>query len=108
MRQSPPLYTTHNISHDERDRMLSELGELVMFYRGLINNNIAVLEPLPPPIETYRQEKCVICLEAPPSILYLDCMHIAVCVPCDRLKSKTSLQSTCDVCRAEISKRVKI
>ena len=89
----------HNISHDERDRML-------MFYRGLINN-IAVLEPLPPPIETYRQEKCVICLEAPPSILYFDCMHIAVCVPCDRMKSKTSLQSTCDVCRAEISKRVK-
>ena len=30
------------------------------------------------PIETYRQDKCIICLEAPPSILYLDCMHIAV------------------------------
>ena len=61
-----------------------------------------------PPIETYRQEKCVICLEAPPSILYLDCMHIAVCASCDRVKSNTSLRYKCDVCRAEISKRVKI
>ena len=76
----------HNISHDQRDRMLLE------------NEN--VLKPLPPPIETYRQEKCVICLEDPPSILYLDCMHIAVCDSCDRMKSKTSSQSTCDVCRA--------
>ena len=67
-----------------------------------------IIEPLGPPEETYRQEKCVICLEDPPSILYLDCMHIAVCDSCDRMKSKTSLQSTCDVCRAEISKRVKI
>ena len=61
-----------------------------------------------PPLETYRQEKCVICLKDPPSILYLDCMHIAVCDSCDRMKSKTSLQSTCDVCRAKISKRIKI
>ena len=67
-----------------------------------------ISEPLPQPIETYRQEKCVICLEAPPSILYLDCMHIAVCVSCDRVKSNTSLQSTCDMCRAEISKRIKL
>ena len=91
----------HNISLDERDRIL-------LFYRGLFNNNIDVLEPLLPPIETYRQEKCVICLEDPPSILYLDCMHIAVCDSCDRMKSKTSLQSTCDVCRAKISRRIKI
>ena len=101
----------HGISHAERDRMLLELRELVSFFLGRNNNNnnnITISEPLPPPIETYRQEKCVICLEATPSILYLNCMHIAVCVPCDRVKSKTSLQSTCDVCRAEISKRVKI
>ena len=96
----------HGISHAERDRMLSEIGELARFLLG--RNNITISKPLPPPIETYRQEKCVICLEAPPSILYLDCMHIAVCVPGDRVKSKTSLQSTCDVCRGEISKRIKI
>ena len=59
-----------------------------------------------PPIETYRQDCCVICLETPPSILYLNCMHIAVCDSCDRLK--TTHRKNCDVCRAEISKRVKI
>ena len=61
-----------------------------------------------PPIETYRQDHCVVCLEAKPNILYLDCLHITVCDYCERVKSNTSLQSTCDICRAEISKRVKI
>ena len=65
-------------------------------------------EPLTPPVETYRQDHCVVCLEAKPNILYLNCMHIAVCVSCDRVKSNTSSQSTCDVCRAEISERIKL
>ena len=57
-------------------------------------------------METYRQDCCVVCLEAKPNILYLDCMHIAICDSCDRLK-KTG-RKNCDMCRAEISKRVKI
>ena len=84
----------HNISHEQRDRILYGLS-----------NSIDVLEP---PIETYRQEKCIICLESKPNILYLDCMHIAICDSCDRMKSETSLRLTCDVCRAEISRRIKI
>ena len=63
-------------------------------------------EPYTPPVETYRQDCCVVCLESKPNILYLDCMHIAICDSCDRLK-KTG-RNNCDVCRAEISKRVKI
>ena len=64
-------------------------------------------EVLPsPPIETYREDCCVICLESKPNILYLDCMHIAICDSCDRLK-KTG-RKNCDVCRAEISKRIKL
>ena len=55
---------------------------------------------------SYRQDCCVICLEAKPNILYLDCKHIAICDSCDRLK-KTD-RKNCDVCRGEISKRVKI
>ena len=44
-------------------------------------------EVLPsPPIETYRQDCCVVCLESKLNILYLDCMHIAICDSCDRLK----------------------
>ena len=65
-------------------------------------------EPYTPPIEPYRQDHCVVCLEAKPNILYLNCTHIAICDSCDRIKSKTSSQSTCDICRAEISKRIKI
>ena len=63
-------------------------------------------EPYTPPVETYQQGCCVVCLESKPNILYLDCMHIAICGPCDRLK-KTG-RKNCDVCRAEISRRIKI
>ena len=80
----------YGITHEQRDRILYGLSEPS------------------PPIETYRQEKCIICLEDAPNILYLDCMHIAICDSCDRIKNETSLRLTCDVCRAKISKRVKI
>ena len=74
----------------------------------LPNQEVEENELLAPPVETYRQDCCVVCLESKPNILYLDCMHIAICDSCDRIKSKTSSQSTCDICRAEISKRIKI
>ena len=63
-------------------------------------------EPYTLPVETYRQDCCVVCLESKPNILYLDCAHIAICDSCDRLK-KTG-RKNCDVCRAEISRRTKI
>ena len=63
-------------------------------------------EPYPPPTETYRGDRCVICLESKPNILYLYCMHISVCDSCDRLK-KTG-RYKCDVCRDKICERVKI
>ena len=56
--------------------------------------------------DSYRQDHCVVCLESKPNILYFDCMHIAICDSCDRLK-KTE-RKNCDVCRAVISKRIKI
>ena len=43
-------------------------------------------EEYTPPTETYRQDCCVVCLEAKRNILYLECGHIAVCDSCDRLK----------------------
>ena len=63
-------------------------------------------EEYTPPIETYRQDCCVVCLEAKPNILYLDCGHIAVCDSCDRLKKKG--RHKCDVCRSRVFERVKI
>ena len=61
-----------------------------------------------PLIETYKQDHCVICLDRDPNILYLDCMHIAVCDSCDNLKINPALTENCDVCRTRISKRIKI
>ena len=72
----------------------------------LVNQEVEENEPLAPPVKTYRHDCCVVCLEAKPNILYLDCMHIAICDPCDRLK-KTG-RKNCDMCRAEISKRLKL
>ena len=65
-------------------------------------------EEYTPPIETYRQDHCVVCLEAKPNILYLDCTHIAVCDSCDRVKGTARARKNCDICRTRISKRVKI
>ena len=65
-------------------------------------------EQYTPPDETYKQDLCVICLENTPNILYLECNHIAVCDSCDRMKRTMTLRSTCDVCRVEISRRLKI
>ena len=67
-----------------------------------------VKRTIAPKVEAFKEDCCVICLEAKPNILYLDCLHIAVCDSCDNLKIDPSLTTNCDVCRAEISKRVKI
>ena len=77
--------------------------EAFVYYRIFIRIE---KEEYTPPTETYREDYCVICLESTPNILYLDCLHIAICDSCNRLK-KTS-RNNCDVCRAEISKRIKI
>ena len=61
-----------------------------------------------PPDETYRQDRCIICLDSNPNILYLECKHIAVCDSCDRMKRTERLRKYCDICRAEISRRIKI
>ena len=63
-------------------------------------------EPLAPPVEPHREDPCVICLEKKSNILYLDCLHIVICDSCDRLKK--TCRKNCDVCRAEISKRLKL
>ena len=58
------------------------------------------------PTETYREDRCVICLEKKPYILYLDCGHITVCDSCDRLKK--TRRKNCDMCRGMILQRLKI
>ena len=76
--------------------------------RVVIGLSRKIEEEYTPPSETYRQDCCVICLEAKPNILYLDCKHIAICDSCEQMKSETSLHSTCDLCRATIYRRRRI
>ena len=64
--------------------------------------------PIAPKVEAFKEDCCVICLEAKPNILYLDCLHIAVCDSCDNLKIDPSLSTNCDVCLAKIFKRIKL
>ena len=61
-------------------------------------------EPYTPPVEAFKEDCCVVCLESKPNILYLNCTHIAICDSCDRLKK--SGRKNCDVCRAEILRRI--
>ena len=72
----------------------------------LAHQEVEENEPLTPPVEPHREDCCIACLEAKPNILYLDCLHIVICDSCDRLK-KTG-RKNCDICRAEISRRLKI
>ena len=72
----------------------------------LAHQEVEENKPLAPPVEPHREDCCIACLEAKPNILYLDCLHIVICDSCDPLK-KTG-RKNCDVCRAEIFKRVKI
>ena len=43
--------------------------------------------PIAPKVEAFKEDCCMICLEVKPNILYLDCLHIAVCDSCDNLKN---------------------
>ena len=120
-------YITHSIKYEDREDGFNQSEGEITWYedhpRSLIYDKFSInveavvyyniFIPIEkrvytPPKETYREDHCVACLEAKPNILYLDCAHIAICDSCDRMKSKTSSQSTCDVCRAEILERLKL
>ena len=95
------------------DRLREEYLRMQLNAREHMDENNAALNddvpvPITPPDETYKQERCVICLESAPNILYLDCMHIAVCNVCDDKKRTAALRLKCDVCRATISRRIRV
>ena len=54
--------------------------------------------------ESFRIDKCVICLENEPNILFNDCNHICTCLECEKIKPTVK----CSYCRTEISRRIKI
>ena len=62
----------------------------------------------PPPEDTFREDKCVICLESTPSILFLECGHLCLCEDCEKRKRTSPLWNSCDVCRSPMSRRLRI
>ena len=47
--------------------------------------------------KTFRQEKCVICLEEIPNVLFCLCGHICICEKCKEIEKLNS----CPVCKTE-------
>ena len=118
-------YITHSIKYEDHEGGFNQSEGEITWYgdhpRSLIDDKFSIdveaavyydiFIPIEkrvytPPTKTYREDSCVICLESKPDILYLDCMHIAICDSCDRLKETGRYK--CDVCRAEISRKIKI
>ena len=60
-------------------------------------------KPPKPLEESFRIDKCVICLDKEPNILFTDCNHICICSECEKIKSSVK----CSYCRTEISKKKK-
>ena len=65
-------------------------------------DNDDTVEPKPHE-ESFRIDKCVICLENEPNILFTDCNHMCTCSECEKIK----LSVKRSYCRTEISKRIK-
>ena len=60
----------------------------------------------PPPAisKSFQTDKCVVCLDNPPSILYFKCLHYNVCEECE----KANPFRNCPTCRTIIETKVSI
>ena len=48
--------------------------------------------------KTFKEDKCVICLTNPPSVLYCNCGHQVLCVECSKMVERLKI---CPVCKTE-------
>ena len=53
--------------------------------------------------DAIQEEQCVVCLEAPPKVLYVECLHYIVCKSCD----DTGEFNKCPKCRKPIENKVR-
>ena len=56
-------------------------------------------EDEPVTIKSYKEDKCVVCLENEPKVFFLDCKHYCVCHECEERKPF----KRCPCCRTRIS-----
>ena len=59
----------------------------------------AVFEELPPCVESFKTDYCVVCLSEEPHRLFLPCLHYCVCPGCDEAKPFRY----CPCCKREIT-----
>lgn len=65
------------------------------------------LPPLPPDRPQMNMLSCVICLDAPVSMLLYPCRHVCVCQNCvDTMKSKGSV--SCPLCRGTVTREERV
>ena len=62
------------------------------------NNDETLPQPTTTPKQSIKEDKCCVCLENVPNILYVDCRHIATCNTCD----KKGNFNNCPICRTEV------
>ena len=56
-------------------------------------------QPTTTPKQSIKEDKCCVCLENVPNILYVDCRHIAICNTCD----KKGNFNNCPICRTKVT-----
>ena len=57
-----------------------------------------IIQPTTTPKQSIKEDKCCVCLENVPNILYVDCRHIATCNTCD----KKGNFNNCPICRTQV------
>ena len=59
-----------------------------------------IIQPTTTSKQSIKEDKCCVCLENVPNILYVDCRHIAICNTCD----KKGNFNNCPICRTKVKK----
>ena len=84
----------------ERDFALSRARDM----ERLSREQCAIVDRLQQQIaHAPRATECCVCTNAPPSVLYLPCKHLAVCSACDDVLERQG--SSCPICRGAIHQR---
>ena len=89
------------LEHEDDSESENEHGDQEIESENEYNDHSIPPKPLK---ESFRIDKCVICLENEPNILFNDCYHICTCLECEKIKPSVK----CPYCRTEISRRIKI
>ena len=83
-------YASPEIYEENNDETLNAIGEITLPQ--------PIIQPTKTPKQSIKEDKCCVCLENVPNILYVDCRHIAICNTCD----KKGNFNNCPICRTQV------